>query len=229
MPVERSARPASAWRTAARAETVERPPPPAAADAAEQRLERLPWELSVSAWKRALRVVVTPGETGAPSCPSKLTRTLLDVACESSPATMPLPFGHASRYSVSPSGSDSTHGPGTPMQSRMPLHSFVGTADRGPDGRDGDRDEDSCQQRPSRHPPEPDAAEERAHQHQRHPAARRRRRDLDPLPLVAHPGVEARDDPVEERRVDVVTTWPPLACAIVRSVVDSTGTAICSV
>ena len=78
-----------------------------------------------TARKSAYRVVVAPGWTGAPSRPTKSTRTSREVTCASRPPTTLLPPGHVSRYSVVPCAGTTTHGPGTRMHDWMPWHSFV--------------------------------------------------------------------------------------------------------
>src|SRR5438105_13094889 len=108
-----------------RAETVERPAPPC-----RGMQPSLGWNTSARfdserARKSAYVVVVTPGETGAPTRPSKPTRTAREVACASRPPTTARPRGHESRNCDVPPAGTTTQGPGTRMQAVTPWHAFV--------------------------------------------------------------------------------------------------------
>ena len=109
-----------------RAETVERPPPPCVGTQPSSG-----WKAAVRlrdrdrAEERVARRRRARAATGAPSRPTKSTRTSREVTCASSPPTMLLPFGHVSRYSVVPCAGTTTHGPATRMHDWMPWHSFV--------------------------------------------------------------------------------------------------------
>ena len=127
--------------------------------------------------KSALRVVVTPGETGAPSCPSKLDA---DVA-RASPArrarrrALPVRARRAGTRPAPVRGT-TTHGPGTRDAAWMPLHSFVAPPTRAERGDHGERDDDAPAGAPHGILLNQSAGEQRPREHEGDPAARRRRR-----------------------------------------------------
>src|SRR5581483_4618575 len=102
--------------------TVDRPPPPLAGMQPSQGWKAATRPFTSSARKYALRVVVTPGETGEPSRPSKARRTSVVVAAASTPPTTPR-FPHESRKSDSAALRTTTHGPPIGMQAVSPRHS----------------------------------------------------------------------------------------------------------
>ena len=203
---------ATARSASTRAETVERPPPPCVGtqpsngwnelrprrrrDGAEQRVPR----------RRRTRL------TGAPSRPSKTTRTSREVTCASRPPTMLLPPGQVSRYCVVPCAGTTTHGPGTRMHDWMPWHSFVAPP-AGANEAAAASATTIAAEALSREPPEPYAREERTREHEHDAATRGDRRDLDGLVCLP------TRDPSSEYVLFTSTlplreNWPPLDRAI---------------